>query len=96
MRKVAEVGDLIVLKEFAFSGPRGGTGMSNWDHDERFVGNAHAVVTKEWEDYECGQRGWATPHPSDKNLIEYLNRNAGKQVIYWSEFDIIEILQKKC
>jgi hypothetical protein len=91
MRKVAEVGDTIVLKSFCFSNKAGGTGMSDSKWDEIFVGNAQAIVTKEWEDYECGQRGWATPHPSDKNLIEYLKRNAGKQVIYWSEFDIIDI-----
>jgi hypothetical protein len=91
MRKVAEVGDTIVLKSFCFSNIGGGTGLSNWDHDERFVGKATAIVTKEWEDYECGQRGWAKPDPSDKKLIEYLKRNAGKQILYWSEFDITNI-----
>jgi len=91
MRKIAEVGDTIVLKEFAFYNKGGGTGLSNWDHDERFVGEATAIITKEWEDYECGQRGWAIAHPSDKNLADYLKRNAGKKIIYWSEFDIIKI-----
>jgi hypothetical protein len=89
MKMTPEVGDVITLKAFAFSNKGGGTGLSNWEHDERFAKPAKVLVTKEWQDEECGQRGWAIPIDDDKELNDYLNRNAGKKVVYWSEFDII-------
>jgi hypothetical protein len=89
MKQIPEVGDVITLKAFAFSGKEGGTGLSNWDHDEQFIKPAKVLVTKEWQDEECGQRGWATPLESENDLIEYLDRNANKRIVYWSEFDIL-------
>ena len=50
--------------------------MSNWAHDEKFKSTADVIITKIWEDYECGTRGWAKPDPSNKDLIKYLKRNA--------------------
>ena len=94
MKKVPEVGDTITLKKFAFDNKGGGTGMSDWSHDEKYSDVVQAKVTKEWNDYECGQRGWAIPDPKDKKLMEYLARNSkpdakGYFRIYWSEFDIL-------
>lgn len=96
MKKVPEVGDLIVLKEFAFTNKYGGgTGMSKkfgttaWNPE--YLKPVTVKVTKEWEDYECGQRGWATPLSSDKKLLAYLKENAKSTTIYWSEFDIIDV-----
>lgn len=91
MKKAPEVGDTIKLKEFCYDNKAGGTAMSNWNHDEKYLDPIKVVVTKEWDDYECGQRGWATPDIKDKKLIAYLERNAKRPfVIYWSEFDIIK------
>lgn len=71
-----EVGDVIVLKEFSFNNKAGGTGLSNWEHNEKFNGTSTVRVIEEWNDYECGQRGKAFADPKDKNLIAYLKRNA--------------------
>lgn len=101
-----EVGDTIVIKSFSFNDKEGGIGMSNWSHNEKFLGTATVRVIKEWEDNECGQRGKALADPRDKKLITYLKRNAkggyydndlewvDKKnffVIYWSEFDVIGV-----
>jgi len=73
---IPEVGDIITVKSFSFNNVYGGTGMSNWDYDEKFTFPATIKVIKEWEDDECGQRGWGIAVPTDKKLIEYLRRNA--------------------
>jgi len=92
MKKVPQRGDLITLKTFAFTNKSGGTGMSTWKHDDRYFTKKVTVkVTKEWEDYECGQRGWAVPLPDDKELNEILNRYAKGKTLYWSEFDIMDV-----
>ena len=77
MRSNPDVGDVIELKAFSYSNKEGGTGMSDWDHDEKFLKPIKVKVTKEWEDYECGQRGWAQLWDEDDHeLIAYLSRNA--------------------
>lgn len=92
MKKVPEIGDTIVLKSFAFTNKHGGTGLSDWEYDEPF-GIAKVKVTKIWEDDECGQRGWGVPLYSEKELIDYLKRNAKNNTIFWSEFKIIDVIQ---
>jgi hypothetical protein len=72
------IGTKIVLKEFCFLGINGGTGMSNWQYDEKYEKPANFVVTKVWDDYECGVRGWCEPEETDADLIAYLERNAFK------------------
>ena len=99
MKKIPEVGDTITLKKFCYDNKAGGTAMSNWKYDEKYSDPIIVTVTKEWNDYECGQRGWAIPiiHSlHNKKLMEYLERNCKKQSnqyfrIYWSEFDIINV-----
>ena len=77
MKKRAEVGDIIELKEFNYTNKNGGTGISNWNHNEKHLKPISVRITKEWEDYECGQRGWAELwDPDDYDLIAYLDRNA--------------------
>jgi hypothetical protein len=105
MRKVAEVVDIIVLKSFSFINKHGGTGMSDSNFNEKYTKPVTVKITKEWNDYECGQRGHAIPY-EDNDLIKYLTRNAaqgdydknfklvhkkGLFKIYWSEFNIIDI-----
>jgi len=89
MKTIPEVGDIITLKEFSFNNKAGGTGMSNWKYNEKYTKPVRVKVTKEWEDYECGQRGWGVPE-NDKGLSAYLEKNALAKIIYWSEFDIIK------
>ena len=70
-----KVGSKISVTEFAFTNIHGGTGMSNWGHDEKFEGIANLIVTKVWDDYETGIKGWGEVNPKEKKLIEYLKRN---------------------
>lgn len=106
MKKIPEVGDIITLKEFSFTNKDGGSGMSNWNWGEKYLPPVQVAVVKEWNDYETGQRGWALPRQDDKELMAYLQRNAaegsydgnmkwkdepGVFIIYWSEFDIIDV-----
>ena len=76
MKTIPEVGDVIGLTSFCYTNIHGGTGLSNWEHDEKYPFAIQVKVTKEWEDYECGQRGWGEPDPNDTKLLEYLQRNA--------------------
>ena len=103
MRNIPEVGDVITLKAFSFNNKEGVTGLTDWDHNERYNKPAKFAVVQQWYDYECGYRGWAIPEQSDKDLMAYLQRNARKGqyndnlewkdgdcfIIYWSEFDVI-------
>jgi hypothetical protein len=75
MKKVPEVGDIIIIKSFSFTSKEGGTGISDWDHDEKWNRPAKFAVVKEWEDSECGQRGWAIPDQTDEELMAYMRRN---------------------
>ncbi len=92
---IPEVGDKFALNikkpyGFAFSNKGGGTGMSNWEHDPKYTGKEAIVkVTKVWYDDECGYR--TICEPVNKELIEYLKENAGKQLVYASEFDLMLI-----
>ena len=87
MKKIYEVGDTISFSEFAFDNKSGGTGMSHWEYDEKFNGIAFGIVTRAWDDYETGRRFWVKP--LSKNLIDYIKRNASKEIVYVSEFDTI-------
>lgn len=80
MKKVPEVGDTIILKEFCYTNKFGGTGMSDCNWDEKYTDTIKVKVIREWYDEETGQRGWGIPDPEDKNLLEYLERNACKGI----------------
>lgn len=79
---------VIVVKKFSFTNSAGGTGMSDWKWDEKFEGVAEIKVTKVWEDYEIGRRGWGEAVSQD--LKDYLDRNASilDHRIFFGEFDL--------
>jgi hypothetical protein len=87
MKKVYEVGDKILFSEFAFRNKSGGTGVSNWNWDEKFEGIAYGLITVAWEDDECGWRFHCVPLSQD--LIAYVSRNSHDMIVFVSEFDII-------
>jgi hypothetical protein len=74
--KPIKINDVITLTKFAYINTYGGTGMTDWEYDEKWYGEpVKAIVIKEWDDYECGQRGWALPDQNNKELIKYMKRN---------------------
>lgn len=100
---IPEVGDQYKVKKpgkgildfgFCFLNPHGGTGMSNWEHDEKFKGDAIVEITKVWYDDEVGYRCWAKA--SNQEVKDYLLKVAdtkelkqfGYQRIFVSEHDI--------
>lgn len=92
---IPEVGDKYLVnqnenKGFAFNNKGGGTGLSNWEYNERFAGKAIVEITKVWYDDECGYRCWAIA--VNDELKEYLERNCGEdKCVFVGEFDIEEI-----
>lgn len=79
------LGRVIKVKKFSYTNKYGGTGLSNWtskipgiQEDELFTRPIKVTIVKMWNDYECGIRMWAMPDNSDKELIEFLERNAKK------------------
>lgn len=88
MINIPEVGDVVNVKSFGFTNKQGGTGLSDWQHDERFVEVARVEITKAWHDYECGWRYWAKPLSPE--LIEYMKRNSSTpDKLYVSQFDVV-------
>lgn len=83
-----KVGDIVAVDQFSYINKAGGTGLSSghiqiWkgsSHDESFDDIAWVELIKVWDDYECGERGWAVPmadvNANQKKLFEYLERNA--------------------
>jgi hypothetical protein len=81
------VGEVITVKSFAFTNKNGGTGLSDWSHNERFSGTATVRIVKRWDDEETGERAISTAVSDD--LEKYLDRNAGAdRRVFVSEFDI--------
>ena len=83
-----EVDNVVEVTKFGFVNKYGGTGLSNWDHDERFVGTAKVKIFKYWYDYEVGYR--AIGVASSKDLKTYLQKNASvqDQRVFISQFDV--------
>lgn len=54
------------------------TGLSRWDYDEMFDKPISVTVVKRWDDNETGERSWCIPDETNKELMDYLERNAGK------------------
>jgi hypothetical protein len=73
------VGQIYTFKSFSFLNKLGGTGMSNWEHDEKFEKPAAEFqIIKVWEDYEIGERAWGIP--IDDEVKEYLSRVSNKGI----------------
>jgi len=93
---VPEVGDKFRVKlgdgtlnwGFSYFDKTGGTGMSNWGHDERFTGEAIVEITQVWYDDETGYKCWAKA--VNPELVEYMQRVAkpNDQRIFVGESDI--------
>lgn len=90
---IPEVGDRFRIVDklygFAFKNPSGGTGMSNWEHDEKYVGADPIVeVTKVWYDYEVGYR--CIGKAINEELIKYLDKVADPKDkrVFFSEHEI--------
>lgn len=86
---ILPVGKIVKVSRFAFTNKSGGTGMSNWDYDEKFVGEAEVEITKSWQDYETGERAWS--RPITPALVEYMKRNAkpDDQRVFVGQFDLV-------
>jgi hypothetical protein len=84
-----DIGDTVTVSEFAFTNPSGGTGLSDWEYNERFSGVAKAVIVEAWDDYEAGRRMIGRALSPD--LCAYLERNAASddQRVFLSEFDVL-------
>jgi hypothetical protein len=75
-----KLGAKIRVKEFNFTNIHGGTGMSRpfgkpFGDNEYFLEPIDVIITKIWDDYETGIRGWAEPNPKNKKLMKYLEKN---------------------
>ena len=79
---------MATLKMFAFMNRSGGTGMSNWQFNERLEENVKVMVTKGWHDYETGYRFVA--ESADPVLTEYLSRlgHETDKRVFFSQFDL--------
>jgi hypothetical protein len=87
MKILYEVGDVIYFKEFAFRNKGGGTGLSNWEYNEKFITPGNGIITEAWCDDECGWRFHC--RAISDSLKSYLERNAEDDIVFVSEFDII-------
>jgi len=69
-------GDKIKVKQFYYTNLSGGTGDSQpIFYGEKFEKPTTLIISKLWDDYETGIRGWAIVDPKDKLLVEYIERN---------------------
>lgn len=74
-----QIGAIATCTKFAFINKYGGTGLSDWSHDEKYIGPAVTFeITKIWYDYECGIRMHGKPLGGQKELEAYLDRMAFK------------------
>lgn len=71
-----KTGKVYTFNSFAFTNKFGGTGLSNWKHDEIYEKPTKFFIMKSWDDYETGIRAWGTPVDDDTEILEYLKRNA--------------------
>lgn len=79
-----KLGDILTVKKFSFSNKEGGTGLSDWKWNEKFEKPIKVEVIKVFDDYETGQHAWVIPHPNEKELIAYLDRNARKGLPFFN------------
>lgn len=74
-----QIGNIATSTKFAFINKHGGTGLSDWEHDEKYSGpDVRFAITKIWYDYECGIRMHGQPIPRQSKLEAYLDRVAFK------------------
>lgn len=93
---IPEVGDQFEVKSkmygFGYRTPAGGTGLSNWEFNEKYEAEKAIVkITKVWYDDECGYRCWA--EAVNEELKQYIDRNAHAtdKRIFVSQFDLVPV-----
>lgn len=75
-----EIGDSVKIVNarpygFSFKNKAGGTGMSNWDHDQRYQGPTPVITLNDvFYDYETGYR--CIGDAVNPELVEYLEKVA--------------------
>jgi hypothetical protein len=79
----------VKIKEFCYTGPGGGTSMSNGTFDAPYPHpDATVKVTRGFFDYECGHR--FIGEPADPQLTSFRDEH-GSMVdkrVFFSEFDL--------
>lgn len=78
------------IRSFGFVNPSGGTGMSNWDHNELFPdASALVQVVEGWDDYEIGFRMIGVS--ADPKLTAYLERvgSPDDRRVFFGDHEII-------
>lgn len=90
MKSIPEKDDTIDIRAFGFTNPQGGTGLSDWEYNERFAGTATVKVNKAWHDYETGWRYIGEAVSAD--LKSYIAKHAAPndQRVFFGEFDLAE------
>ena len=89
---IPEVGDKFFIKEgegFAFMNKSGGTGLSDWDFNEKYTGpKPHIEIVHVFYDDEVGYRTWAKA--INQELIDYMDRVAppNDKRIFVSQWDL--------
>lgn len=85
---------LVNVDSFSFVNPQGGTGLSDWSHNERFPGQTALVeVVRGSEDYETGYR--FTGFACESVLAGYLQKTAKGRQVFFSEHSISDPLEKE-
>lgn len=73
-----QIGQIYTFKSFSYQNEFGGTGMSNWDFDEKYEKPAQFQIVKVWTDWETGERAWGIP--VEDEVKEYLSRVSKKGI----------------
>src|ERR1035437_2528389 len=76
------------IKNFAFTNTAGGTGLSDWQYNERYSGQPTVTAVKGWHDYETGYR--FIGESDDPALNTYLDRvaKASDRRVFFGESDV--------
>lgn len=90
---IPENGEIVTIREFAFTNRSGGTGQSNWQFDERLLVPQKVLVNHCWEDDEIGWRYIASA--ISPALRSYLERNASPtdRRVFFGEQDVLAVEQ---
>jgi hypothetical protein len=89
------IGDIIILKQFAFLNKEGSTIRSNWRHNAVFPSTAKFTILTVENEQSIDSYGECSPDLDDEKLMNYLHHLAkqeddGTFICYWHESDIIE------
>jgi hypothetical protein len=81
----------VKIKEFCYTGPSGGTRLSNGTFDTPYPHpEATVKVTRGFYDYECGHR--FIGEPADPLLIAFRDEHGSTEDkrVFFSEFDLVD------